>query len=161
MGALVAQAYPKSEAELAKNDPAFKGDSNNWESLEAQYQIHVQMFQGYHQLTSMLLIPEIQNNLQDAKATANLAKGLASDITMLKNKTDKIRAKHLGKTGYSDDVDENFKIVMIFQEYATLIDQHQLLILPMVAQVNEQINYALNKIQELTYATPQAEVQPN
>jgi hypothetical protein len=143
----LATAYPVNQNHLAATDPAFKGPSNNWESLENVYQIHVKMFQQYYQLNQYLLIPQVQDNLQNLQVTTNLAKGMAADINMLWAKTQKIYKKHAGKVGFSKDVDDNFAIIMIHQEYAGLNDQHQLLVLPMMSQVNEQIVYAINKIQ--------------
>lgn len=127
-------------------DPALQGPSNNWESLEQQYNIHANMFAGYHRMTAMLLNPTVQLNLQNINKTANLVKGLSADVQMLNTKTQRVHRKHAGRTGFTQDIDENFAIIQIFQEYAALIDQHQLLVLPVVAELNEHLNYALNQI---------------
>jgi len=138
-----------------RKDPALQGPSNNWESLQGQYNIHASMFVSYHRMTSMLLAPQVQANLKDIAKTANLVKGLSADVQMLNTKTQRVYRKHAGKTGFTEDIDENFSIIQIFQEYAALIDQHQLLVLPVVAELNEHLNYALNQIQLAQASQPQ------
>lgn len=119
-------------------------ETNNWESLMEMRNANIQLFQQYSALSVALMDPNIQAYMTDLQYAANLAKAMNADVGLLLETSNAIYARHEGKTGPAQGDNDWMTIVGLYQEYAALIDNHQMLIVPVAHELTELLQAAAN-----------------
>lgn len=131
-------------------------ESNSWDSLEHCYQHHMQLFGQYLKLSRKLIEPEVQANILNQVHSDNLARGMDDAVCSLHERTEALHNGHKGKTGLTKNDAEWFDVVTMFQSYAALIEEHQMLVTPMAHELTEIITAAEFAIQHKAKIAAQA-----
>jgi hypothetical protein len=120
------------------------GEGNSWESLMQQRNVNIQLFQQYQELSAALMDQTLQSYMPNLQYTANLAKSMDSDVTMLLGKANALYERHAGKTGEAQGDADWMAIINLYQDYASLIDDHQMLVVPVAHELTEILQAAAN-----------------
>ena len=102
--------------------------------------------------------PEVVQNYVNPQIADRCMKLLAQDIMRVSSNFEAIAAKHAGKKGNAPTQEEYMDSVGIYQEYCSLVEEIQSVVLPTVNQLNEEIGMASERIQknkENTGLTPE------
>jgi len=91
--------------------------------------------------------PDVIQNYVNSDIADRCMKLLAQDILRMSSNFEAIAAKHAGKKGNAPTQEEYMDSVGIYQEYCSLVEEIQSVVLPTVNQLNEEIGMAKERLQ--------------
>lgn len=138
----------KSAARIKRDEMAAevkKQDVSPYVGLEEMFQTQLALFRKYHEMATMIIVPELVPFHKDINHTNNLLRALAADSRDLYARTKALHDRHAGRTVPNpNDEDEHIEVIMMFQEYQAFQGVHMQTILPVMLELDEVLNYAVN-----------------
>lgn len=158
----------KSDARLKRDASAAAIQKQNvhspYQDLEDQYKVHTGLFKPYLDMAAIIENPAVTPFMPNLEHVLNLTRTLRADVADLRSRTEALYAKHAGKANMPDmlDADENFELVMLFQDYQILFAVHQQTVIPIMTQLDEYLAVALKakKLAEDDVAAQNAALAP-
>lgn len=148
----------KSDARLKRDEMSanLKAEQvvSPYVQLEEMYRSQMNLFGPYYQMAKLISTPDISVHLTDIRATTNLVRGLSADAKDLYEQTQAEYAKHGGRTTMPDAInpEENFDLIMHFQQYQMFYGMHTQNIVPIMMQLDEHLREALRRKSEVEAA---------
>jgi hypothetical protein len=154
----------KSEGRIKRDQLAANMAAQNiqspYDDLEFQYRQQRAMFVAYYEMAKLLINPGVIPFIQDLNQVNDLARTLKAEVNDLHAKTEALYATHKDKAGKMpdpNDENEHFAIIMHVQEYQMFLGVHMQTITPIMADLDDHLNKALEAKRAAEAVAVQAE----
>lgn len=132
-------------------------DNKCWDDLNKIHNDCAMLLLSHVHLSQYSQSKDLIACVVDKEMLAQNIKLLASDLTKLTGELAEIHTQHLGKTGGSQDADEVFGTIEIYERYNLFTERHNAVVMPTANHIVEQFREAELRLKgALEIATAQA-----
>lgn len=121
-------------------------DNKCWDDLNNMYFSMLQLISQHANISLLAQRKDIIAMVDDKETLTINIKSLANDLRTMNDDLSKIKAMHEGKSGGSQDPDEVFNSITIYEHYRLFMERHDAVIMPTALYIIEQFDQAERKL---------------
>ena len=124
-------------------------DNQCWDDLNNMYTNMLQLISQHANISTLAQRKDIIACVENKETLIMNIRALSNDLRTMNEDLVKIKALHEGKTGGSQDPDEVFSSINIFEHYRLFMERHDAVIMPTALHIIEQFDQAERKLHNL------------